>query len=350
MTATGCVGLTGPTAALRPVPRDSTPAWRVCRAADSCSATVRFTYLGVAGFIIRSGDEAVMTAPSFTHPGLIRVATPFSPIHSDTSVVDRELRRILGGDLGPLAGIHSILVGHAHYDHLMDVPYIAERYLPNATIYGTLTTKRILMGDPYFRAHPSRIDSLAPAESAIATPWRIGRWIYSPSRRMRFMALTSSHAPNWWFITLAPCQTERDRSSLPRTAWGWCRGEPVSFLIDLLDAGGRPVLRIFYQDAASRPMDVVLPSFTGVDEKAVDIAIVCAGNFKKVPDYPLLLIAALRPKYVIVGHWEDFFHAPGDEPTPVRLTDTKELAARLDLLGPGRWVALVPGGAATVEY
>jgi L-ascorbate metabolism protein UlaG (beta-lactamase superfamily) len=311
---------------------------------------VRFTYLGVGGFIIRAGDEAIMTSPSFTHPSFVAVATPFWPIHSDSAAVDRELHRLLGDSLKALAGIQAILVGHAHYDHLMDVARLADRYLPNAMIYGTMTTKRILMADPLLRAHPNRIDSLAPADSAIGTPWHVGRWIYTPNRRMRFMAIRSSHAPNWWFVSLAPCHTKHDRTSLPRTAWGWCRGEPVSYLIDVLDDTGRPALRIFYQDAAAKPMDVVLPPFTGVDQKSVDVAIVCAGNFKKVEEYPALLLAALRPRYVIVGHWEDFFHDQDDTPTPVRLTDTRELAARLDLMGPGRWATLVPGGAVTVEY
>ena len=95
---------------------------------------------------------------------------------------------------------------------------------------------------------------------------------------------------------------------------------------------------------------MVLPPFARPDQRAVDLAIVCAGNFKKVPDYPTLLLAALRPKYVIVGHWEDFFHGQGDAPSPVRLTDTRELAARLDALGAGKWVALTPGGAVEVRY
>ena len=67
----------------------------------------------------------------------------------------------------PLAAVHAILVGHSHYDHLMDVPLIARRYVPNATIYGSLTTKRILMGDSSMRANANRIDSLVPADSTI---------------------------------------------------------------------------------------------------------------------------------------------------------------------------------------
>ena len=346
----GCFRFTGPASALHPAGRDSVVSWRVCDPPEQCSADVRLTYLGVAGFLIRSGNDAIVTAPSFTHPSVWAVATPFWPIHSDSAVVDRALRRALRNDLSALDSVRAILVGHAHYDHLMDVPLLARRYLPRATIYGSLTTKRILMGDSSLRAQSGRIDSLFPADSAVATAWHVGQWRYTSSRRMRFMALHSSHAPNWWFITLAPCHRERDRGSLPRTAWGWCLGEPLSYIIDLLDGRGRPVFRIFYQDAAAGPIDVVLPPFAGEDERRVDVAIVCAGNFKKVAEYPTLLLAALRPKYVILAHWEDFFEEQGSSPTPVRFTDTRELASRLDFMGPGRWTALVAGGVVNVDY
>jgi L-ascorbate metabolism protein UlaG (beta-lactamase superfamily) len=332
------------------VPRDSTLVWRACDAPSACLGEVRFNYLGVGGLLIRSGSDAIITAPSFTHPGLLAVATPFWPIHSDSATVDHELHRLLGADMRALDSVEAVLVGHAHYDHLMDLPLLARRYLPNAQIYGTLTTKRTLMGDSSMRARADRIDSLYPFDSIVATPWHVGRWLYTPTRHLRFMALRSSHAPNWWFITLAPCHERRDRGTLPRTGWGWCRGEPVSYLVDVLNDAGRPVFRIFYQDAAAHPLDVVLPPFAADDEHPVDVAIVCAGNFKKVEEYPTLLLAALHPRFVIVAHWEDFFHLQGDSPTPVRLTDTEELAARLNRLGTQRWRALTPGAQVVVHY
>ena len=345
-----CFRFTGPAAALHPVPRDSTPRLRDCDSVAGCVGSVRITYLGVAGFLIATDSDVIMTAPSFSHPNLLAVTTPLWPIHGDSEAVDRELRRLLGADFDMLPRVHSILVGHAHYDHLMDVPLLARRYVPRARIYGSLTTKRTLMGDDFLRAHADRIDSLMPADSVIATAWRVGRWIYSPSRRMRFMAMRSSHAPNWWFMTLAPCYEKEDRKTLPRTGWGWCRGEPVSYVIDLVDGRGRPMFRMFYQDAASRPTDVVLPPFAAQDQRRVDLAIVCAGNFNKVEEYPTFLLAGLRPTFVILAHWEDFFQEQGESPTPVRWTDTRELATRLDLLGAARWITPVPGGRVVVEY
>lgn len=348
--ASSACRLTGPTSALRPLPRDSTTFWQTCDPSAECRGEVRFTYLGVAGLLIEAGGDALLTAPSFTHPRFMAIAMPMVPIHSDTALVDRELHHMLGRAYAALDDVQAILVGHSHYDHLMDVPVVARRYAPHARIYGTLTTKRTLMGDEYLSQHRERIDSLYPPDSAIATTWRVGRWNYTPNRHLRFMAVRSSHAPNWWFITMAPCRESHDRRSLPRTAWGWCVGEPVSYVIDILDEMGKPLFRAFYQDAASQPVDVVLPPFLGDDAHPIDVAIVCAGNFKKVESYPTVLLAALRPKYVIVAHWEDFFHSPDDVATPVRLTDTKELAARLDLIGAKRWRALTPGARVVVGY
>jgi hypothetical protein len=343
----GCFPLTGPASALNPIPRDSTPVVRACDVA-SCRGQASFTYLGVSGFVLRSGTDAIMTGPSFTHPGMFTVATPKLHIHSDTAEVDHQLRRLLRDSLKDLQSVESILIGHSHYDHLLDVPYLARHYARQATIVGGLTTKRTLMGDAWLRAHPASVDSISGDE--IGTPSRVGRWVYSKSRRLRFMALQSSHAPNWWIITIAKCHENHDRTSLPKTAWGWCMGDPFSYLIDLLDVQGQPVLRVYYQDAAARPADVFLPPFVGTDRHDVDVAIVCAGNFNKVDDYPTKLLTALHPPLVIVGHWEDFFHSIADEPTPVRFTDTRLLASRLGQASSTRWMTPTPGGRIRVEF
>lgn len=343
-----CVTFTGPTSALHPLPRDSTPVWRACARPYDCPREARLVYLGTGGFLLTTGGEALMTAPSFSHPGLLAVVTPFWPVRSDSAAVDRELHRLLGADAASLADVRIILVGHGHYEHLMDVPLIARRYSPRATVYGSLTTKRILMGDSALRTHPARVDSLEP--ESVGTASHVGHWIYSPSQRIRFMALKSRHPPNWWFITFAACQPERDRASLPRTARGWCEGEPLSYLIDLLDDGGRPLLRIFYQDAAAGLSDVAIPPFDGGDRREVDILVVCAGNFDKPADYPGSLVRALHPRHILVAHWEDFFHDQGNVPTPIRRMNTTELAARLDRAAPQRWITLVPGGRVTVRY
>jgi mRNA degradation ribonuclease J1/J2 len=70
----------------------------------------------VGGLLFRRGNDAIMTAPFYSNPNIFRVGLR-RPIHSDTNLVERLLPDV--------SDVRAILVGHAHYDHLMDVPYIA---------------------------------------------------------------------------------------------------------------------------------------------------------------------------------------------------------------------------------
>jgi hypothetical protein len=342
---------TGPLSQLKPVPRDRTPVDSVCgfSASSRCTGEVTFSYLGVGGFIICAGDEAVMTSPSFTHPRLLRVVTPkLLHIRSDSAAVESRLRRILGPDPSrELARVQSVLVGHSHYDHLMDLPYLMRAYLQHGRVVGGLTTKRILMGDPWLRDHASQIDSLSLEEAA--TPWRVGRWV-RVGKQLRVMAVSSGHASNFFGITIASGTAARDYEHLPTTGWGWKMGDPYAYVIDLLDAVGRPAFRVLYHDAAAEPIDVMLPPFSDVDQRRVDVAIICGGNFDNVDGYPTVLAAALHPRIMILGHWENFFR-PMDAPlAPIPFTNTGELAARLERAAPGHWVTLEPGGRMRVLY
>ena len=343
---------TGPLAPLKPIPRDTIAITRVCDAAatDACTGEVSFTYLGVGGFLIRAGNDAVMTSPFFSHAALLRISIPvLFHIKSDSTVVDAQLHKLLGADAdSQLARVRTVLVGHSHYDHALDVPYIMRAYTPNARLIAGMTTKRILMGDSWFRAHADQIDSV-PLDAA-GTPWRLGTWVTVAGGRMRIMPLRSSHAHNFLKFTIAPGHADYDYDHLPTTAWGWKMGDPYSYLIDVLDTAGHPVFRVLYQDAAAQPMDVLLPLFPIADQRRVDVAIICAGNFEKVPDYPTLLAGALHPRVILVGHWENFFRSMDAPLAPVPFTKTTRLAERLDLAAPDRWFTLEPGGRLRVQY
>lgn len=348
-TAASC---TGPLVALRPIPVTETPELSTCEAADAehCTSLVTFTYLGVGGFLIRAGDDAVMTSPSFTHPGIVRAGTPLLfGISSDHGEVDKQLHRLLGDSMNvELGRVRSVLVGHSHYDHALDLPYVMQRYTPEARIIGGMTTKRILVGDPWISAHRGQIDSIALIDAA--TPWRVGAWVRVANGHMRVMALRSSHASNVLGITIAPWQRATDRQDLPRTAWGWLMGDPYAYIIDVLDARGMPVFRVLFQDAASRPADAMLPPFAPGDEHPVDVAIICAGNFENVESYPQVLAGAVRPRIMIVGHWEDFFKSMDKPLTPIRFTNTDELHDRLETVMLGQWYTPEPGGRIRVRY
>jgi L-ascorbate metabolism protein UlaG (beta-lactamase superfamily) len=310
-------------------------------APSRCRDTVEVTYLGVSGFLIRAGGRTLLTAPSITHPRLSVVVSGWT-IRPDTALVDRALDGL------SLDSAAAVLVGHAHYDHLLDVPYVARRHAPRATIYGGPTVRRLLQGDSALRV-AGRVRSVSGAE--VGTTTRAGRWIDLPGGGIRVMALESSHAPNWLAFTLAPGGAERDAERLPRSAWGWKLGEPYAWLIDVMAADSTPAFRILFQDAAAEPRYAGLPPFADPrDRRPVDLAIVAAGNFGKADDYPTAHLQALMPRHVLVGHWEDFFRSPAAPRRAIPLTRTDELARRLDAVVPGRWTTLDVRGRLRIAY
>ena len=97
---------------------------------------VQMTYLGVGGWIFQRGRDQVVAAPLFTNPSFLR--TGLAGIRSDTAAVDRNLATY------DVSGAAAILVGHAHYDHLLDVPRVARGHAPRAVILGSGTVRNTL--------------------------------------------------------------------------------------------------------------------------------------------------------------------------------------------------------------
>ena len=299
----GCNLLTPVHYQVEPVPQTYGCAGRVCP--DSDQVTV--TYLGVSGFLIAYRGRTLLTAPMFSNPPITDVAPektyPFwraPTIRPDTQLIERLL---------PAAADSAsmILVGHSHYDHLLDVPYIATHRATSARIYGTPTMKHILMGDPRLRADRARVQDLDG--SALGTAKRAGTWYYDRDSSFRIMALVADHAPTFralrLSITFAKGTLDRDLDTLPRTAESWPLGETYTYLIDVLRRGSTdPVFRIYYQDAPNTAPKGFPPPL----ERQVDLALLCLPTSRNVqPPAPDSLLSVLAPRYVVASHWESFF-------------------------------------------
>jgi L-ascorbate metabolism protein UlaG (beta-lactamase superfamily) len=323
---------TGPRAALRPELVRGVE--QLCDGGTGCNDTVTVTYLGADGFVVRYQSSAILTPPLFSRRGIVPTALGFT-FRTDTGKVDRALALMRVR----LDDISTVVVGHSHYDHLMDVPYVARKYLPaSAQIVGTPSMKHILAGDSASRR---RVTVIPPEDVGSAT--RPGRWIYAADGRSRVMAFASHHPDNVGFFTFAPGRVTRDRERLPRSAWGWKLGETYAYLIDFIRPDSTPVFRVFYHDAPFNPSPNTLAVLAPRDQHRVNVAIICAGNFNKVDGYPNAALASLRPDRVIVGHWDDFFDQWSMNPDVLRLNKTRELASRLDASVGARWMTPMPG-------
>jgi hypothetical protein len=276
--------------------------------------TVELAYLGAGGFAIRAGDEAILTAPFFSNPGFLRVGLGF-PIAPDLGRIP-ERPCLLEG-----ARVSALLVGHAHYDHLMDVPAVLRKWgLADPVVYGSLTAANLLAAASL---DVTTVDADAGDRS------QRGRWLEPSGSRFRVMALRSEHAPHAPGIRLFQGRVDAPLRETPRSAYGWKEGQTYAYLVDVLANDGQTVLmRIHYQDAASNP-EIGWPPADVLAERKVDLVIFCAASFELVTEHPEAILRTLDPRYALAAHWENFFSAPSPTPGVVPLTDLPELLSRL---------------------
>jgi len=287
-------------------------------------------YLGVGGYLFQYGEDSIMTAPSFTNPGLINVTLPL-PIEPDTDLVDKLLPR-------HAKQAEFILVGHAHYDHLMDVPYIMHQHMPSTTLVGSTTMTNIVT---------TVIDDerLLDITDYAAAGQQSGKWLYNRNNSIRFMPIKSDHAPHFMGIKVMSGKYDQALTALPSTAYGWKEGQTYAYIIDFLDNQQQPIYRIHYQDAASNSPDGLMPVMA--DNKAVDMTILCVAAFHQVDDYPEAILQQTQPKTIVLGHWEDFFDNNSVDNQSktlkgVRMTNIDDFMLRVEAVKTDDATALLP--------
>lgn len=338
---------TGAPAALAPTPGGTVRVVDAC--APSCRDSVDLVAMGVAGYLIvpwRDTTRLVLTPPLFTNPTIwwMVFGDPLFGTRPDTARLTRRLAALPAANADRLARVHAVLVGHGHYDHLLDLPPLAP-LMPRAVVYGSETVRHLLA--PVTALPEARRVSLEAAAGLEAQ--RPGRAI-DVGPALRVYALPWAHAPNVGTLTIAPGQQREPRRALPRTVHGWRMGTPFAYAIDVLDAAGEVAWRFIYHDAAAGP-EVQRRAAEIVKElpmAAHTTLIMTAAGFDQVPLYPDISLAHLAPQHVVLGHWEDFFRSSDSDERVVRGIRARDLVARLTPFVGERWSA--PRAGAIIRF
>ena len=285
------------------IPADRCPSFPETPVAVPAATEVKVQYLGVGGYLVSHGPDTVLFGPVYSNPGILEVFFDHE-IRTDQGLVDRLLPK-------EADEATAIVVGHSHYDHLLDTPYIASKKATNATVYGSATTAALLHSFPGVPV----VDVSAAAQHN--TSIRIGR-------RMRLWPIPSRHSDQfrlknkilgldlpihgWRGEVLEP------QASLPRTASGWPEGKVFSFVLDFLDDRDGVAFRLYYQDSGTDdPIGIPGPGRGPQDGRPFDLTLACVGgDFEKLHGHPEALIAATKPRFLVLGHWEDFFVTQGE--------------------------------------
>ncbi|MGH7390136.1 MAG: MBL fold metallo-hydrolase [Candidatus Rokuibacteriota bacterium] len=260
---------------------------------------VELHYLGSGGWLFRRGSDAIATAPFVSNPTWFALLRPARP---DTALIDEVVPE--------MPDVEIVLVGHAHYDHAMDLPHVAEKKARTAVFYGGKTVTNVLAA----KIRGERLRAVDGHGIAAAGDAK-GTWFFNQGRTIRFMPLRSTHAPHFAGLKLVATGTvEETQTELPGAPRSWKEGETLAFVIDFLGPGGRVDFRIYYQDAASEPGTGILPVLEGPDAARTDVAILCVAAFDQVDGNPEHVLANVQPRHVIGGHWEDFFFRAFKDP------------------------------------
>lgn len=306
---------------------------------------LEITYLGVGGFALRAGEELILTAPMYSNPSLSSVLS--GTVRADTALIDRHLQV-------DVSDAKAILVGHAHYDHLLDVPHVFSK-TRDAQIYGNTSVAHLLAAtDP----GPVCTGTVAPAsvvprdkivviddpandrtdyrqcpeeQVRCAGAWdgEAGEWIYIPNSNVRIRALCSSHPDQFLIFHLGQGCVDEEQCVLPEEGSDWREGMTLAYLIDFLDQStGAPIFRVYYQDApTTMPVGGVHAELLA--EKSIDVALLCVGSYEQVEEHPEATIAALAPRFVIAGHWESFFKTLDEPIENIPFTDVDGFVTRM---------------------
>ncbi len=226
-------------------------------------AGVHVTYLGTGGLLIERNGAAILSAPYFANNSLFRVG--LWCLAPRNNLVDQYLPA--------LDDVQAILVGHAHYDHLLDLPYLWAGRGRHTQIFGNRSMRNLLHG-----AHPQ--PSTVDVEAGRRTASSPGVYHASHGGKICFLPIDSSHAPNVAFppnpsglkAMVSPWTVEEPLDHLPGRSRHWRLGEPLAWVIELHGPAGSRPFRISYQDAVHLPEDWQHPGDGEIDLAILTVA------------------------------------------------------------------------------
>ncbi len=226
---------------------------------------VSVRWLGTAGYELRCDGVTLLIDPYLTRAGYRRVFA--GSLRSDRAIVDREI-----------ASADAILVSHSHFDHVLDVPYIAAR--TGAVVYGSRSTANLMAaaGHPAERVVTFENDRISELEVG---PFRIE-------------AVPSQHSPfalgRIPYPGDIPCTCE-----LPMPGRGYRCGDVFNFAV-------RVAGRSFYHLGSAGLVDDLIP----VGRDGVDVLLLCIAARFATPDFVPRVLRATRPRVVMPMHYDNF--------------------------------------------
>jgi len=245
---------------------------------------LRLRSLGTAGFVLEAAQRRLVLDPFVSRPGVWR--TLLRRLRPDEGLLERHV---------PHAD--DVLVGHAHYDHVLDAPALCRR--TGARLLGSRAVANV------GRAAGLPETQIVPLEG--------GERIASGALVVR--GLRSRHGRVWFGRVPLPGDIESPPPWPPRV-FDLRHGLVLNWLVE------GPGASVLHVDSA----DWVDEEVAGL---RVEVLCLCAIGWTRRPEYVEGLIREVRPRFVLPCHW-DVFTRPLE--APVRVLPGCRLGPFLDAI------------------
>ncbi len=248
--------------------------------------SVRLTHLGTAGWEITDGTVVILLDPYYTRLKL-----------ADNSSVSQNDKRPIYGDQDFIAPdakaieehapkhVDYILVSHTHWDHALDVPYIASK--TSAEIVGSESTANLAL------ISGIREEKIIPVKGGEDYDFKTFSMRVIPSLHT---PLNNRH--------LLDTRVLPKNAKVPLRRGDYVEGGTYSFLIRI---GGHQILTMSSVNYIERELEGLRP----------DILLMTPGGEGPVYKYVERLMNALgQPQMIFFNHWDKFglpYGAPQDE-------------------------------------
>lgn len=241
-------------------------------------------WLGTAGYELRYGGHTLLIDPYITRIPLF----PFL------------LRRRWSPDVTRIqnwiSDANAVLVGHSHFDHVMDVPTIAQ--LTGAHVYGSRSTANLCQAAGLEEAQVTAVDERGQT-------FEVGSFRVQavPSEHSRFLF---GRVP---YPGEIPCTCD-----LPLAGHHYRCGQVLSWLIS---AGN---VRLYHAGSANLIDDAV-------KLRDIDVLMMCTAGRQATDAFVPRIIAQTQPRRVLPMHYDNFFR-PLD--APLKLLPRTQLSQLVD--------------------